>query len=77
MDFWTIMVITFGGGVFADEQSLIPYPSAKACGEAIEVVYETLHDPFPELVIQCVESDEPSRVLKPKRRPADLMGDAS
>lgn len=73
MEFWTIMIISFGGGMFADEQSLIPYPSPSACGDAIEYVYGTLEEGFPELVIQCAVTDEPSRMVRPKPRPEGLF----
>lgn len=74
MEFWTIMIITFGGGVFADDVSLLPYQSPKACGDAIEAIYATLHEPFPELVIQCRETEEVSRMVYPKPRPEHLEG---
>lgn len=76
MEFWTIMIITYGGAVFGDETSVIPYPSPRACGDAIEAVYATLAEPFPELMIQCRETAEVSRMVYPKPRPADLFEDA-
>lgn len=77
MKFWTIMIISYGvgglNGAFEDEQSYIPYPSVKDCGEAIEVVFETLADSFPDLMIQCKETKLLSRAVYPRPRPTDLV----
>ncbi len=35
MNFWTILVITYGVGTFDGDASAIPFPSANACGDAI------------------------------------------
>lgn len=72
MDFWTIMVITFGTTVLDADASMIPYPSAQACGDAIIPVYDTLHDAFPDLMIQCVETSTLSASLRPMPRPEEL-----
>lgn len=72
MEFWTVMVITYGIRVLDAEVSLIPYPSAHACGDAILPVYDTLHDAFPDLMIQCVETTELSSSIRPMPRPEAL-----
>lgn len=69
MKFWTMMVIVYGTGVFHEEQSLIAYPSVEACGAAIEPVWATFDGAFPDMVIQCVPTEMPSRILRPKRNP--------
>ena len=72
MEFWTIMVISFGTTVMDADSSLIPYRSAQACGDAIMPVYDTLSDTFPDLMIQCVETVELSSTLRPMPRPEEL-----
>lgn len=72
MEYWTIMVITLGTTVFDADTSLIPYPSAQSCGDAIMPVYDTLADAFPDLVIQCVETVHLSSTLRPMPRPEEL-----
>lgn len=69
MTFWTIMVITYGAGMFENDQSFIPYPSVEACGAAIEQVWDTFDGAFPDMMIQCVPTGELSSVLRPKRNP--------
>lgn len=72
MEYWTVMLITYGTVVMGADASLIPYPDAKSCGDAITSVYDTLHDAFPDLTIQCVETTELSSTLRPMPRPEEL-----
>lgn len=72
MKFWTIMIITYGAGYFDGEQSLIAYPDAMTCGQAISTMYDALHPTFPDLMIQCKESDQLSNPMRPKPRPEGL-----
>lgn len=74
MKFWTIMVIIYGTSVFEKDQSMIPYPSAEACGAAIEPIWDSFDAAFPDMVIQCVPTELPSRMIRPKARPAHLEG---
>lgn len=72
MEFWTVMVITYGTTVFGADVSLVAYPSAKTCGDAIPAVYDTLFPSFPDLMIQCVETGTLSSSMRPKPRPEEL-----
>lgn len=72
MEFWTVMVITYGIRVLDAEVSLVAYPSAQACGEAILPVYTSLQDAFPDLMIQCIETTELSSSIRPVPRPEGL-----
>lgn len=67
------MVITFGIDVMDANTALVPYKSEEACGQAIMPVYDTLHDTFPDLVIQCVETEQLSSTLRPMPRPENLQ----
>lgn len=67
-----MMLISYGTVVMGADASVIPYPDANACGDAIMSVYDTLHDAFPNLTIQCVETEEPSSTLRPMPRPKGL-----
>lgn len=72
MEFWTVMVITYGVTVLGADVSLVPYRSPKECGDAIVPVYDSLASTFPELMIQCIETEEPSVLIRPKPRPEGL-----
>ena len=72
MEFWTVMLISYGTAVMGSDASLIPYPSVEDCGNAIMPVYDTLHADFPDLMIQCVETQEVSNSLRPMPRPEGL-----
>lgn len=76
MKFWTIMIITYGAGKFDGERSTILYPDIMTCGEAIDTMYEDLHQAFPDLMIQCKETDKSSvPLVRPKPRPEGLSKD--
>jgi hypothetical protein len=66
------MIITYGASLFQGQQSFIPYPDAMACGEAIMPVADSLRPTFPELMVQCKETDLMSSSLRPKPRPEGL-----
>ncbi|MEY4932553.1 MAG: hypothetical protein RLZZ403_873 [Pseudomonadota bacterium] len=72
MEFWTVMIIVYGTTTLGSDASLIPYPNRAACGDAIEFVFGTLEETFPDLSIHCVETDEFSRMVRPKPRPEGL-----
>jgi len=56
--FWFILVITYGG-VFEGEESRIPFPDAKSCGDAILTIDKTLNLKGGAKIemIQCKESE--------------------
>lgn len=76
MKFWTILLITYGAGTFDGEVSAIPFPDEQRCGDAIEPLYDLLYEQFPDLMIQCIQTDVASSMTRPKPRPKDLMGPA-
>lgn len=70
MDFWTVMIILYSTSVNGVDSAYILYPSQKACGDALEVIQSTLHDP--DAALTCRESDVPSRTVRPKKRPENF-----
>lgn len=69
MKFWTILVVTYGTGYFDGEKSLLAYPSIEACNEMMLPVFDSLQPTFPDVMVQCVESDQLSNPIRPKPRP--------
>lgn len=60
MIYWTLLVIHFGAP-FEGYQSALPYPSPKACGEAI-VQWQD------QPMVRCVVLDIPSSSIRPQSR---------
>ena len=54
------MIIMYGASW--DDVSVLDYPSQEECSAAIEPVFATLKDAYPELTIICRETDTPSTV---------------
>lgn len=71
MTFWTILIITYGAGILDGRVSYIAMPSPEACAVHMEQVFETLYPEFPDLMIQCHETETPSSSMRPKPRPEE------
>lgn len=67
---WTIMVITFTGGLFDGEVTLLPFRGTHACGQAIEAMYAQMAVAAPEVTVQCVPTGAP--LVRPMPRPEGL-----
>lgn len=72
MEYWTFLVITLAAP-FDGYVSTLPYPSQPTCQAAMEVVPATL--PMEVAMVQCIESDTPSKSIRPQRRPEGLTND--
>lgn len=73
MHFWTLLVITFGAhGAFKDQVSYLPYPDMQTCGDAMTAVAGTLQPTFPDVMLQCIETDELNEKVRPLPRPEGL-----
>ena len=70
MEYWTFLVVFFGGDLEGYVATL-PYRSAADCGAAIEVVEATMVGLDIEMV-QCRESTTPSGSIRPLPRPEGL-----
>lgn len=68
MTYFYVLLITYGG-VFSEFQSGLIYPDARSCGDAMEVIASTFHDEVPIDMMQCVETNQPSSSIRPKKRP--------
>lgn len=72
MTFWTIMWITFTVPDHGTMQTVLLYPSAETCGDALLEVYPTIYRHYPSSDAQC----RPTRLLsaspRPKARPEGL-----
>jgi hypothetical protein len=72
MDFWTFLVITLAAP-YEGHVSMIPYPNAMACGQAMEPVMATI--PMSIDMAQCIETDVLSFSIRPKRRPEGIANE--
>lgn len=71
MEFWTILIITYGG-ILQGDVSLVAYPSQDACEEAMLMTYDLLYPEMPDIMIQCHETDSISKSIRPLPRPEGL-----
>lgn len=71
MEFWTILMITYGmgGPTYADHVVL---PNPQVCGEEMLHMDTHLRPHFPDMMLQCIATDTPSKSIRPKKRPEDL-----
>ena len=63
--FWTFMLITFTTPEHGTLDTALLYPSQKACGDALLVVYPTIEQHYPISMAQC----RPTRLLSASVRP--------
>jgi len=63
--FWTIMLITFTVPDHGTMQTILLYPSQKACGDALTEVYPTIERHYPDSAAMC----RPTRLLSASVRP--------
>lgn len=75
MNFWTILIITYGAGMLDGSVSYVALPSQDACEMYMEQLFETLSPEFPDLMIQCQETETPSDFVRPMPRPENLSDD--
>lgn len=68
MTYFYVLVISYGG-MFADVQSGLLYADAKACADAMDTVEATFQGQIPIVMMQCVETNQPSSTIRPKKRP--------
>lgn len=67
MKLWTVLWITFVGGPFDGERTMLVYPALEACLAAHQAVSDTL--PY-DHQIACVETRVPSAPsIRPQARP--------
>ena len=66
--FWTFMLITFTTPEHGTLDTALLYPSEKACGDALLVVYPTIEQHYPISMAQCRATGELSASLRPKAR---------
>ena len=71
MEFWTILIITYGGFLDGDV-SYVALPSQDACEEAMMMTYDLLYPEMPDLMLQCHQTVRPSRSIRPMPRPEGL-----
>ena len=69
MIYWTFLVIVFGAGPFEDSVSIIPFPNARECGDAMPVLEEFLRANHPDVSLHCMQSELASGSIRPKPRP--------
>lgn len=75
MEFWTALVITYGmASPFYGEQSVVALPNHEACSALIEPTSMALMEIDPAIVVQCIETTQPSKSIRPRQRPDDLAG---
>ena len=67
--FWTIMWITFTVPDHGTMQTVLLYPSQKACGDALTEVYPTIERHYPSSDAQCRPTALLSASPRPKARP--------
>jgi len=68
INFFTILVLQYQ--VNGEElQSKILYPSLEVCIEAMEPVYEPIHQHFKNTLARCDVTDIPSKSIRPRARP--------
>ena len=68
ISFFTILVLQYQ--VNGEElQSKILYPSLEVCIEAMEPVYEPIHQHFKNTLARCDVTDIPSSSIRPQARP--------
>ena len=67
--FFTIMWITFTASDHGTMQTVLLYPSAEACGEALLEVYPTIERHYPSSAAQCRPTALLSASPRPKARP--------
>ena len=67
--FFTIMWITFTVPDHGTMQTILLYPSQKACGDALTEVYPTIERHYPSSDAQCRPTAQLSASPRPKARP--------
>ena len=74
LKFFTVLVMQYQ--VNGEElQSKILYPSLEACIEALEPVYEPIHQHFKNTLARCDVTDIPSASIRPRARPEGLINE--
>jgi len=71
MTFWTLLVLTYGAGQWADYQSAVVLPPA-ACEQALRAAAGPFLKIFPDGAVQCVPLGIPYSSPRPKARPEGL-----
>lgn len=71
MKFWVILVITYGG-TLDGTVSYVPLPSQDACEQAMDLMWDTTMKEMPDGMLQCIATDIPSKIVRPKPRPKNL-----
>ena len=68
MTFWTFLILTYPV-LGEDVESVVMFPSMKACGDAMPAIYEPIRQTYPDSMAQCRETRVLSSSLRPKERP--------
>lgn len=71
MSFWVILIITYGG-MLDGQVAYVPLPSQEACEAAMDLMWETTMKDMPDGMLQCMATDTPSKIVRPRLRPLDL-----
>ena len=69
--FFTLMWITFTAPDHGTMQTVLLYPSQKACGDALTEVYPTIERHYPDSMAQCKLTKVLSASIRPKARPQE------
>jgi len=67
--FWTFLILTYPV-LGEDAESVIMFPSMKACGDAMPAIYEPIHKVYPDSMAQCHETRVLSSSPRPLARPS-------
>lgn len=74
MEYWTFLVITLSAP-FDDYASTLPYRNLDECWKAAPQVEATLS--LSVDMVQCMETNVPSRSIRPKPRPQGLTAEGA
>jgi hypothetical protein len=75
MTYWTILIITYGASFIDGGKSYVVLPGQQHCEEYMDDLFTLLQPKFPNLMIQCQETERPSITVRPKQRPEGLAHD--
>ena len=69
MTFWTFLILTYPV-LGEDVESVVMFPSMKACGDAMPAIYEPIRQTYTDSMAQCRETRILSSSLRPLARPS-------
>jgi hypothetical protein len=69
--FWTFLILTYPV-LGENAETIILFPSAKQCGDAMPVIYEPIREVYRDSMAQCRQTSILSSSPRPRARPDNL-----